>query len=89
MERACRLTEHSIDRKRSERSKKIEDDVRNSTDDDYKHKHRNTFPYSKNLSSIENNQPNALNRIFLFIPYNGYYMFRQLYAIIREHLITF
>jgi hypothetical protein len=37
----------------------------------------------------ENNQPNALNLIFLFIPYNGSYMFRQLYAIIREHLSTF
>jgi hypothetical protein len=35
---------------------------------------------------IENNQPNSLNLIFLFILYNGSYMFRQLYAIIREHL---
>jgi hypothetical protein len=41
------------------------------------------------LLCIENNQSNALNLIFLFIPYNGCYMFRQLYSIIREHLSTF
>jgi hypothetical protein len=41
------------------------------------------------IKRTENNQPNAMNLIFLFIPYNGSYMFRQLYAIIREHLCTF
>jgi hypothetical protein len=41
------------------------------------------------IDSIENNQPSALNLIFLFIPYKGFYMFRQLYAIIRQHLSTF
>jgi hypothetical protein len=37
----------------------------------------------------KNNQPNALNLIYLFIPYSCSYMFRQLYVIIREHLSTF
>jgi hypothetical protein len=41
------------------------------------------------IKHIQNNQPNALNLIFLFIPYNSSYMFRQLYAIIMEHLSTF
>jgi hypothetical protein len=29
------------------------------------------------IQRIENNQPNALNLIFLFIPYDGTYTFRQ------------
>jgi hypothetical protein len=42
-----------------------------------------------NLIGIENNQPNALNLMFLFILCNGSYIFRQLYTIIKEHLSTF
>jgi hypothetical protein len=38
---------------------------------------------------VENDQPNALILIFLLISYNDYYMFRQVYAIIREHLGAF
>jgi hypothetical protein len=41
------------------------------------------------IKRIENNQPNTLNLMLLSIPYNGSYMFRQLYAIIRKHLSTF